>query len=462
MTEETSTAAGAAPRRQLTLLDTTSIIVGIIIGSSVYMTVPRIASNVPGTPSLLLVWLLGGAFALIGSLCYAELATALPAEGGDYVYLSRAYGRPMGFMFAWCELWLVRPGAIGSLAFVFAEYADQIAPLGPLAPVLYAGGATAALTAINLLGVVTGKWTQNALTLAKVLGLAAVIAIGFFYSAPATERSLDPEIASPANWGLAMIFILYAYGGWNDMAFVGAEVREPNRNIVRALLLGTTAVTGIYVLINAAFVHALGLDGVRQSSAVAADVARLGLGDWGARGVSALVAISALGAINGMTFTGARIYYAMGRQHRLFRPLGVWSPRVDAPVRSLLLQGAVTLGLVIGFGWSREGASEQGFTTMANFTFPPFWFFLLLVGLAVIVLRWREPGLVRPFRTPGFPLLPLTFCGGAAFMLWSSCAYARENLAPQAAWTIGVVIAGVVASLLDQWLTRSREDAKRK
>lgn len=442
----------AAPRRQLTLFDTSSIIVGIIIGSSVYVTAPRIAECVPDAISFLAVWLLGGAFALIGSLCYAELATALPAEGGDYVYLSRAYGRPVGFMFAWCELWLVRPGATGSLAYVFAEYADQLLPLGSQAPPIYAAGAVAVITAINLLGVMTGKWTQNLLTMAKVLGLAVVVVIGFRVTAPVAIAPTAPPSHPSVNWGLAMIFILYAYGGWNDMAFVSAEVRDPERNIVRALVLGTSAVTGIYLLLNASFLHALGFHGVRGGSALAAEVVRLGLGGWGGKAVSALVAISALGAINGMTFTAARIYYALGKQHRLFAPLGVWNARFDGPTRALLLQGTVTLGLVMWFGGALKGPAKKGFDTMANFTFPPFWFFLMLVGLAVIVLRWREPELVRPYRVVGFPLLPLIFSAGAAYMAWSSLAYACKNLAPPALWSLAAIVAGIVACAIDHRL----------
>ncbi|HVA51761.1 MAG TPA: amino acid permease [Pirellulales bacterium] len=445
-------ASPAAPRRQLTLFDTTSIIVGIIIGSSVYVTAPQIAASVPDTLSFLAVWLLGGLFALVGSLCYAELATALPADGGDYVYLSRAYGRPVGFLFAWCELWLVRPGAIGSLAFVFAQYAEHIVPLGRMSPVLYAGGVVALLTGVNLLGVVTGKWTQNVLTLVKIAGLAMVIGVGFCVSAPPVE-TLPAASASPANWGLAMILILYAYGGWNDMAFVGAEVRDPERNIVRALLVGTAAVTAIYLLVNGAFIHALGLEGVRSAEAVAADVTRLGLGDWGGKGVSVLVAVSTLGAINGMTFTGARIYYALGKQHRLFRPFGVWSARRDAPVASLLLQGAITLGLVAGFGWSDGTLSRDGFERMAKFTFPAFWFFLLLVSLSIVVLRWREPDLARPYRTPCVWLVSSAFFFGAAFMLLESYSWALSTWEPQALWTLAAIGAGVVACAIDRRLS---------
>lgn len=456
MVDRTSPAPRAAPRRQLTLFDTTSIMVGIIIGSSVYMMVPRIAQSVPDTLSFLSVWLLGGAFALVGSLCYAELATALPAEGGDYVYLSRAYGRPVGFLFAWCELWLVRPGAIGSLAFVFAQYADHILPLGRMSPLIYAGGAVASLTGVNLLGLVTGKWTQNILTLAKLAGLAMVIGVGFCVTAPPVETTVATNTATSANWGLAMILILYAYGGWNDMAFVAAEVRDPNKNILRALLIGTTAVTAIYFLVNAAFIHALGLSGVRTAEAVAAEVTMLGLGLWGDKAVSLLVAVSTLGAINGMTFTGARIYYALGRQHRLFRLLGVWSARRDAPICALLLQGAITLGLVVIFGWSEGTVSSTGFERMAKFTFPPFWFFLLLVSVSILVLRWREPELPRPVRAPCVWLVSLAFFGGAAFMLVESYVWALQETGAQRFWSFFAIGAGAIACLVDRFLGRER------
>lgn len=435
--------APASPRRQLTLFDTTSIIVGIIIGSSVYVTAPRIAACVPDTFSFLLVWLIGGALALVGSLCYAELATALPHDGGDYVYLSRAYGSRVGFMFAWCELWLVRPGAIGSLAYVFAEYANEVVPLGQHAPVIYAASCTAAITAINLLGVAAGKWTQNVLTLAKVLGLGAVIVVGFRTVAPPVSPSEQASFST--DWGLALIFILYAYGGWNDMAFVSAEVRHPERNILRALVIGTLAVTGIYLLINASFIHALGIEGVRRGEALAAEVVGRQW-SWGAKAVSLLVAISALGAVNGMLFTAARIYYALGARHRMFAPLAVWNARFDGPTRAILLQGSITLALILAVGVSSPGAAQQGFETMASFTFPPFWFFLLLVGLAVIVLRLREPQLPRPYRTVAFPLLPVVFCSGAGYMVWTSLIYAGQHFGPPALWSLVVVGIGLLAS----------------
>lgn len=440
----------SAPRRQLTLIDSTAIIVGIIIGSGVYKTAPMIAAAVPGPAALLLVWLAGGAFALIGSLCYAELATAMPHEGGDYVYLTRAYGRPVGFLFAWCELWMIRSGAIGSMAFVFADYFQKafgdLFPLGRHAPPVYAGGAVATLTAVNVLGVTMGKWTQNILTLAKVLGLLAVVIVGLLYSAPAATAKAPVEI----NWGVAMIMILYAYGGWNDMAYVGAEVRDPEKNIVRALLLGTVVVTLVYVLVNAAFVHALGMVGMREAKAVAADVVQLAWGDLGERAVSLLVAVSALGAINGMIFTGARIYYALGAEHRMFRPLGIWNAQCDTPLWAVLAQGTVALGLVGGFAANADGAASGGFEKMVKVSFPPFWLFLLLVGVAVFRLRAREPKMNRPFRVPGYPLTTLLFCGGAAFMLWASVSHAYAQWSREGFWAIAVIAVGLAAAWYDQ------------
>ena len=265
-TDQEASSPQAAPRRQLTLLDSTSIIVGIIIGSSIYKSANLIAGAVPSTAWLIAVWMFGGLLSLVGALCYAELANAYPTEGGDYVYLTRALGRKLGFLFAWAQLWVVRPGSIGGLAYVFADYANRLWPLGKgaLPAAAYAVGAIVVLTAINFLGVREGKWTQNVLTIVKYLGLAAVVVAGFCVSAPPAAVA-SAAAPNELNLGFAMIFIFYAYGGWNEMAYVGSEVRDPQKNILRALVLGTIAVTALYVLLNLAFVHALGLEGTARS-----------------------------------------------------------------------------------------------------------------------------------------------------------------------------------------------------
>ncbi len=443
--------SASVPRRQLGLWDATSIIVGIIIAAGIYRSSPNIAALAPNVSWLLGVWLLGGLLSLVGALCYAELATAYPHAGGDYVYLTRALGRPVGFLFAWSQLWIVRPGSIGAMAYVFADYANRIWPRaeGPhLTPVLvaYAAGAVVALSAVNYLGIREGKWTQNELTAAKVIGLLAVVLVGLAYTAPLMPPTgtIGPLKSLKSLWsdfGLAMILVLFTYGGWNEMAFVAAEVRHPRRNIVRALLLGTLAVTAIYLLVNAAFLHALGLAGARHATP-ATDVLELAIGRWAGCAISILICVSALGAINGQVFTGARIYYAMGTDHRLYSWLGRWDARREQPIRSLLVQAVVTLALVIAFG-----STPDGFESMVIFTTPAFWFFLMLVGVSLFVLRRRDPQTERPYRVPGYPVTPIVFCLCSALMVYASVAYAVEHRSWEAIWSIAILLVGAGLSL---------------
>ena len=348
----------AAPVRQLSLFDTVCINVGIIIGAGIYQSTPFIASNVGGPWGLVGVWVFGGAVALVGALCYGELTTAFPRQGGEYVFLSRAFGRRAGLLFAWCEFWIVRPGNIGFIALVGGIYASQLLreDLRPVGRLWFALGAIVALTAINVLGVRMAKWTQNVLSVIKVGGLAAVVLISFVLLKPANapaaavptgtsaEQTTNPP-ASPApastDFHLAMIFVLFAYGGWNEMSNVAAEVREPHKNLWRGLVLSAAAVATIYVLVNLAAVRALGYSGVVKSEAVAADVVALRFGDSGRALISGLICLSCLGSVNGYLFTGARLTYAMGAEHPAFAWLGGWDRRFGTPVRALLLQAVV-------------------------------------------------------------------------------------------------------------------------
>ena len=366
------------------------------------------------------------------------------------MFISLALGRPIGFIFAWSQLWIVRPGSIGAMAYAFAEYANQIWPRaeGRAATcilVFYAAASIVAITAINVLGVREGKWTQNILTAAKTVGLLLIVVVGVSCAAPMGQPSVFAATHAPASgmrfplsdFGLAMIFVLFTYGGWNEMAYVGAEVRRPRRNILRALLLGTVAVTAIYVLVNVAFLHALGLEGSRHAAA-AADVLKLAIGTRGSQAISLLICISALGAINGQVFTGARIYYAMGADHQLYSWLGQWDAQWGTPVRSLVIQGIITLALTVWFGLTRNG-----FDGMVKFTTPAFWFFLVLVGVSLFVLRHRDPNVVRPYRVFCYPLTPILFCLSCVFMVYASIAYAVEHRSWEALWSIAILLAGV-------------------
>ena len=231
-----------------------------------------------------------------------------------------------------------------------------------------------------------------------------------------------------------MVFVLLTYGGWNEAAYISAEVKDGRRNMLRALLWSMLIVTALYLLVNLAYLRGLGLAGMARSQVVAADLLQQVWGSAGAQAISVLIAVSALTSINASIIFGARSNYALGCDWQLLDFLGRWNARTGSPTRALLAQSAVAL-VLIGFG----GLMRQGFETMVDYTAPVFWLFFLLSGIALFVLRWREPALERPFRVPLYPLLPLAFCASSAYLLYSSLAYTRLG----ALVGVGVLAAGV-------------------
>jgi amino acid transporter len=427
------------PERKLSLFDSTCLIVGIILGAGIYQTAPDVARGAACWWGVGAVWIAGGLLSLCGAIGYAELATAYPREGGDYVYLSRAFGPWAGFLFGWVQLAIVRPGDIAIMAFAFATYGsaifDPLADPGlPYTRQLYAIGAVVVLTMVNILGVRKGTWTQNVLTTAKVLGLLAIVGVAIVApkSPAAITTPFDPLPAS-----VAMILVLFTFGGWNEMAYVAAEVKNPERNIVRALVLGTTAVTLLYLLANGAFLHTLGYTGMATSEAVAASAISVVFPETGGAIISALVCISALGAVNGLIFTGARISYAVGAEHRAFKPLGKWHPRTGTPIWALVLQAAVTVTLIAVLG---------SFLDTILYTAAAVYSFYLATSLAVIVLRFKEPQVKRPYRVTGYPFTTVIFCATCAFLIYSAVTYR-----PWIAAASGFLLA---LGLPVYWLTR--------
>jgi basic amino acid/polyamine antiporter, APA family len=430
-------AVAAAPKRALTLFDSTSIIVGIILGAGVYQNAPMIARGAGSGWGVIGLWLAGGVLSLCGALGYAELASAYPREGGDYVYLSRAYGRWAGFLFGWMQLAVVRPGDIAVMAFAFAMYARAI--YDPMAgsdhsytQQVYSALAIAVLTAINIVGVAEGKWTQNLLMLAKTIGVLAIVVVAVV--APRGEAVASS--VEPFPLGVALIFVLFAYGGWNEMAYVAAEVKDADRNIVRALLLGTVAVIVLYLALNIAFLYTLGYAGLANSKAVADDAVSAAFPTVAGQLVSALVCISALGAVNGLIFTGARISFAVGADHRAFRSLGTWNAKTGTPVRALILQGALAIGLVLILG---------SFVDTVLYTASIVYLFYLATSLAVIHLRWREPNIRRPYRVTGYPATTFVFCAVCLFLIYGAVEY-RPAISAAA---FGVMLLGLPI----YWLT---------
>jgi amino acid transporter len=430
------------PKPTLSVTDAIGVTVGIVVGAGIFATPSLVAGNSGSTSTALFAWMLGGAISLIGALVYAELAAAFPHPGGDYHFLMRAYGPRVSFLFGWARMTVIQTGSIAFLAFVFGDYASQVVSLGPESPILYAVLVVVALTGLNILGVRQGVWTQNILTAMEVLGVLLVIVVGL--SVPPAAAAPTASAAS-SNFGLAMVFVLLTYGGWNEAAYLSTELRDVKRNMLKALVASLAIVTFLYLTVNWVYLRALGLAGAGQSGQIAADVMRLAFGDPGARFIGVLVAIASLTSANASILTGARSSYALGRDVPAFSSLGRWSSRGETPVRALIVQGVITLALVF-LGAATRGSSinESALRTIIDYTAPVFWLFFLMTGVALFVLRLREPAAERPFRVPLYPVTPLLFCLAAAYLLYSSLDYVRIG----AVAGLAVLAAGVVVMFL--------------
>ncbi len=406
--------AGGGPRRVLSLFDTTNLIVGIIVGAGIFVAAPVVARGIGSGVGVLALWFVGGLLSFCGAVGYAELATTYPEQGGDYVYLTKAYGRWAGFLFGWLQTLVVRPGDIAVMAFVFATYAENLVGHRWIGKPVLAAAAVAVLTAVNVAGVRSGVRTQNVLTVAKVVGVSLVIVVAVLgpgaEAAPVEE--LSPE--QPVPLAIALVLVLFSFGGWNETAFVAAEVREPRRNIVRAMVLGMAVVTVIYLALNAAFLHVLGFHGLASSEAVAAETVASVFPEAAGSMVSALICLCALGAVNGLVFAGARIAYAVGRDHRLFGTLGRWSERTGTPVRALILQGSLSVVLILVLG---------SFIDTVMYTAAAVYLFYLATSVAVIVLRFRDRSAPRAYEATGYPVTTVVFCLVCLFLIVASVQY---------------------------------------
>lgn len=393
----------------------------MVIGPGIFKAPSIVASNSSSVTEFLLAWLLGGGVSLCGALVYAELSTRHPDSGGEYAFL-RSLGRGVAFMFAWSRMTVIQTGAIAAVAAVFGAYAAEIWPLGAKGSLIYAAAAVVGLTALNLVGVVGSQRLHRVVQWLVFSGLV-VIAISGFIVGFGEERptTLGIPVASGSSFGLAMVFVLLTYGGWNEAAYLAGEVEDARRNMRHILVGGTAVVTVLYLLVNLSYLAALGLDGMSQSNAVAADVLRAVAGETGARLVSCVICLASLTSMNAAIFTGARTTYALGRDFTQLAPLGRWVATRGAPVNALLLQGGLTLIVV-----AASGLMPDGFTAMIAYTAPVFWTFFLLTSLTLFVMRRRDP--VQPaFGVPFYPLVPAAFCAACAYMLWSSVEHVRSS-----------------------------------
>jgi amino acid transporter len=441
-------AASTKPRQTLSTWDASAFLIGIVIGAGIFRLPPLVASNVGNEWVFIGVWALGGVVMLVGALCYAELGSAHPDAGGEYNFLSRAYDRPLAVLFGWARGTVIQTGAIAYVAFVYSEYAQVLLPLGAYGTAIHAAIAILALTAVNLVGTLESRVLQWLLTCLTIAALVAVIAAGLWYGA--VGGGPPPAPAAPTSAGaigLALVFVLYAYGGWNEAAYLSGELADAQRNMVRALLIGTGVVVALYLLANLAYLAAFGLQGLRDTKAVGADLMRLVLGDRGAIVFSLIVCTCTLSTMNATVFTGARTYYALGRDLSVARFLGTWEARGHKPTNALILQGAISLALV-AFG----AATRDGLEAMVAYTAPVFWFFLLLVAMSVLVFRRHAPDALR-YRMPLYPLPPILLAIASVWMLYSSLAYAGRG----AMLGVAVLLLGTPLLLLRQPASQGAE-----
>lgn len=441
------------PKRVLRASDAVALIVGIVIGAGIFRTPSLVAANVDSGGMMLSVWLLGGIISLIGALCYAELTTTFPNTGGDYHFLMRAFGKKTAFLFAWARMSVIQTGSIALLAFIFADYATQIYSLGEFSSVIYASIIVSVLTVVNIIGIHTGAGAQKLLTTLEVLGILIIIIVGLFFVPAASEVSFSfiPVVDSGNSFGLAMVFVLLTFGGWNEAAYISAEMRSGNKKMAIALVLSIVIITAVYFLVNFAFLKGLGLSGMAESQAVAGDLMGAAFGSTGVTIISLIVAICAMTSANATIFTGARSNYALGRDFPAFKLLGKWKNEKAGPVNAFIVQGVISL-ILVSFGLF----SRSGFETMIDYTAPVFWFFLLMVGIALFVLRRKEPNVERPFKVPLYPILPFIFCITSTYLLYSSIVYTGWG----AFVGIGVLFMGILILVLKPSLTKPKNKIK--
>jgi amino acid transporter len=475
----TTAVSGDSQSARLTTWDTVSVIVGIVIGASIYETPPLIFGSVPSGAWAMLVWIVGGLLCLNGAFTYAELGSTYPRSGGDYVYLTRAFGPWLGFLFGWAQISVILTGSIGMMAYVFANYASTLVDFGHHTALILALASVLILSLTNLCGVALGKHIQNVLSTAKLVGLAAIILAGFFVArstgaAPGPANTGATDGLKLTGFASALVLVFLTYGGWNDAAFFVADMRD-RKMIVRALTLGILVITLVYLLINAAYLRALGWPAVQESQAIAVDSMRAAFGerygDYAATGVALLVCVSTLGAVNGLIFAGSRVYAAIGEDHRLFAQLARKSPRFGSPVWSIAAQAAITSAMILIVGTETgqqllngtfsslaidevDWIGKGGFDTLLRCTAPVFWLFFLLTSLSLFILRLREPGIERPFRTPLYPLCPILFSLTCAYMLYGGIEYAGSL-----GWVgLSLLLAGVPVYVVSCFVANRQTD----
>lgn len=450
--EQRSATPDAAPslQRVLGLWSAVSIVIGTVIGTGVFLAPSTMINQVGSVPLFFAVWVFGGLLSLFGALTYAEMAAALPEAGGEYVFLSEAYGPFWGYIYGWTQMWVAKSGSIATLATGFYYYLVNFYPSlhtalvvipwpigpkgGPLEITygqLFAIALILLLAGVNYLGVKAGGNVQVVVTVIKMTLIAGIIVVGLF-SAQGDFSHLASSI--PVTGGVSAFFAalvgaLWAYDGWNNVSMVSSEIKDPERNLPRALIFGTLAVMATYLLINVAYFYVLSPPEVAGSERLAADMMHKLHGTFAANAVTVAVLISIFAALNGSILSGSRVPYAMARDRLFFRPIAAVHPKFKTPGNSMLLLSLWSCVLVL------SGRFEQLYTYVIFAS----WILYAMTTAAIFILRRKRPDLPRPYRVIGYPFVPALFVLAAAALLFNTLLTSpRESFMGLALISLGI------------------------
>ena len=438
-------------RRDLGLWGAVSIVVGTVIGSGIFLVPKRAIVKVGDSPELFLVWVFGGLLSMAGALTYAELAAAIPESGGEYAFLKTAYGRVWGFVFGWTQMWVAKSGSIATLATAFylalANFLPGLKGVVATVPLnigpgwkpleitygqLFAMGLIGALAVLNFYGLRFGGGVQVAVTAAKVGLFGVIIVAGLTWPGGSTANfttAIAPDPGGVAGFFAALVGILWAYDGWNNVSMVSAEIKDPQRNLPKALILGTLGVMAIYLLANAAYFYVLTAEEVAKADIVPAEVMRKIFGDAGASAISIVAMVSIFAALNGSILSGARIPFAMAQDGLFFKPIARVHPQHHTPGNSIFLLSAWSAVLLL------SGQYDNLYTAVIFSS----WILYGMATASVLVLRKKHPELVRPYRTLGYPFTPIAFVLVSILLIFYTLRDSpRESLLGLALIAIGI------------------------
>ncbi len=399
-------------RRELTLFDLTMISIGSTIGSGIFLTPALISRTLVSPGWVIVAWLIGGLMAIFGALSFSELGAMMPKAGGIYVFLKETYGGLVAFLFGWSEFLVTNTGSIAALGYAFATYLGYIVPLGSGGTMAFAVIGVVVLTVVNVLGVKIGGVFSDIFTALKLLGIAGLIVVGFFLGSTSHISMASPFATPPGglstSLALALVGVFWSIGGWQHATFTGAEVKNPQRNIPRAMIIASVTITLVYILTVVAYMMLLSGPEIASSQQLASDAMERAIGTAGGVAIAIAVFISTFGTTGIYTLTAPRIYYAMALDGLFFEPVSRLHPKFGTPAVAIVAQSVWAIVLIAFWGTFENLISYVVFTD---------WIFYGLTGAAVMILRRKQADVPRPYRTMLYPFTPLVFTAGAAWFV---------------------------------------------